>query len=113
MTRVPSENRAIGWRCFHCDAYFTGDQRQEAADHFGTTIDAEPACKIATPDLGLVRALRDAHQELRLYQEEDTHLHRAIAGLECEKAQAVMRAEEKGYERGLRDGRRLMEGDAA
>jgi hypothetical protein len=113
MTRIPSENRVIGWRCFHCGEYFNGKQRQEAADHFGTTIDAEPACRIATPDLGLVRTLRDIHEELRRYQEEDTDLHRRISELICKRARAVQDAEELGYSRGLRDGRRFpAEGEA-
>jgi hypothetical protein len=31
------------WRCFHCDAVFTSERA--AAQHFGLTLDAIPACK--------------------------------------------------------------------
>lgn len=107
MTNVPKQNVVIGWRCFHCGEYFRGDQRQAAADHFGTTLDATPACQIATADGDLVRALRDAHELVRRYQEEDTDLHRQIARLKCEHVQDLQNEEEKGYARGLRDGKAL------
>lgn len=107
MTHVPRANVVIGWRCFHCGEYFNGRERQAAADHFGTTIDAQPACQIAVADGGLVRALRDAHELLRRYQEEDTDLHRQIHQMASDHGQTLRREEEKGYARGLRDGRAL------
>lgn len=114
MTRAPDDARPIVWRCFHCGAEFTGQERQAAAVHFGTTIDAEPACKIAATEGGLIRTLRDMHGELRRYQEEDSDLHREIARVTYECARAVQNAEELGYARGLRDGRKYpAEGDAA
>lgn len=101
--RVPSENVVVGWRCFHCNEYFAGVQKAEAAAHFGATIDAEPACKINGHDKGLVGRVREMEGELEIYRAEDTHLHRRVNSLYCEHGESLRHAEEKGYERGIRD----------
>lgn len=103
--------RALEWRCFHCGDVFTDPKA--ARDHFGSDLTEEPACKIKAADGGLIRALRDMHWQLRGYQEEDTDLHRQIAGFACDHGRAVRDAEELGYARGLRDGRKFPEGSAA
>lgn len=107
MTRIPRENVVTGWRCFHCDEYFTGAQRAAAAEHFGADQGAEPACKIAESDKGLVGYIRELEGDLETCRQEDTPLHRRIGSLICEHATALRREEEKGYARGLRDGRAL------
>lgn len=101
VTRVPKENVAVGWRCFHCSEYFSGSQRAEAAEHFGTTQADEPVCKIAKYDKGLVGYIRELEAQLESYREEDTPLHRRISSLICEHAQALREQEELGYARGL------------
>lgn len=103
--KVPRQNVTVGWRCFHCDDYFDSAHRKEAAEHFGGTLDAAPACKIAQQDGGLVGYIRQQERELESFREEDTPLHRRIASLICEHAGELRREEEKGYARGLADGR--------
>jgi len=51
-----------------------------------------------------VRAMED---EISRYRNEDTDLHRQIAHMQTEHNTALMRAEESGYAKGLRDGREL------
>lgn len=107
MTHIPPQNVTVGWRCFHCDEYFTGDQRAEAALHFGADQAAEPACKVAAQDGGLVAYIREQAAELEGYRAEDTELHRRIQSMICDHARELRAEEEKGYARGLRDGRAL------
>lgn len=87
------------WRCFHCEEVFTTSEA--AADHFGPRIYSDPACTIDAA------RLRELEAELARYREEDTDLHRALHAKDCERNTAVMRAEEQGYARGLRDGANL------
>ena len=84
------------WRCFHCDEVFT--DRESAENHFGASVACAPMCQIFGKT---VRAMED---QLRSYQNEDTDLHRRIASMQTEHQQALMRAEESGYAKGLRDG---------
>jgi hypothetical protein len=89
------------WRCFHCDEVFRGPLR--AALHFGSRQDAAPACKINAV------IFRKLELELAKYRAEDTDLHRQIAAMEGKHQLSLMRAEEAGYSKGLRDGRKLRE----
>jgi hypothetical protein len=107
---TPSE---LSWRCFFCDEVFT--TVGAAADHFGHNQFSTPGClidyQVAVEEggkpqrgRGLLMALRKAEAELESYRQEDTELHRALHAKDCECNRAVMRAEEQGYARGLRDG---------
>lgn len=111
MTRIPRANVTTGWRCFHCDEYFTGEQRAEAAEHFGISIYAEPACKLREAEGGLVKIIRDQAERIRRCDDNDTPLHRALAALQGERERDLRIAEETGYGRGLRDGRLMPWGD--
>lgn len=96
------------WRCFHCGDVFT--DREAAADHFGVQIDGvadDVACRLNATDGLLVKMLREAQEELRRYHQEDNEQVRQFYALGAEHATALRRAEEKGYERGLADGRKL------
>ncbi len=90
---------AKSWRCFHCDEVFTDPK--EARTHFGAIQGDKAVCALSSDEI--------RHMEwcLRRYREEDTDLHRQIAHMQCEHTQALMRAEESGYAKGLRDGRAL------
>lgn len=91
------------WRCFHCGDVFA--KRSEAAAHFGYDDYATPACRIA-PDLrGLVAFIRWQEAELQRFRREDTATSRTFYALGAEHFQALRRAEEEGYARGLRDAR--------
>jgi hypothetical protein len=48
-------------------------------------------------------ALRRAEAELARYRAEDSDTDRAMHGMRADHARALIRAEELGYERGLRD----------
>lgn len=92
------------WRCFHCDDVFHTEM--EARNHFGSTESSEPACRIKLAgEFSLLRALRNAEDELARYRLEDSDVLRAMHSMQSDHAQALRREEEKGYERGLRDAR--------
>lgn len=105
----------MSWRCFYCDETFKNPG--EASDHFGNNMmTAEPGCLIdyrvqlelgGTPQRGrgLLMALRRAEAELDAYRQEDTELHRAMWGMQAEHRTALVREEEKGYAKGLKDAR--------
>jgi len=94
-----------GWTCFFCGETFTTPGA--AADHFGGELLSDVACRIkAGEERGLLMALRRAETELARYRAEDSDSDRAIDALRADHATALRRAEEQGYERGLRDGRR-------
>lgn len=87
------------WQCFHCGETF--HDVKSAEEHFGLSAVVVPMCQI------FGQTVRNMENELRRYREEDTDLHRHIAHLQTEHTQALMRAEESGYAKGLKDGREL------
>lgn len=91
------------WRCFHCDQVFMG--ARSATEHFGGEQGALAACQIKSHEGHILSALRKAEHELRRYRDGDNDLMLSIYALETAKVAAVLRAEEEGYARGLRDGR--------
>ena len=84
------------WRCYHCDEVFVDEHR--AGAHFGHDVLAHPACTESADKL------RELEAELKRYREEDTDLDRKYHAMQADHAVALRREEEKGYERGLRDG---------
>jgi hypothetical protein len=87
------------WRCFHCDEVFRGRVRAEL--HFGSTQNAVPLCQISAENVRAMEA------ELALHRTEDTELHRQISNMQAGHADALRRAEESGYAKGLQDARHL------
>jgi hypothetical protein len=83
---VPSQelyykNPPYGWTCFHCGETFKLPGL--AKDHFGADPLAEAACLIkAGHERNLVAAIREAEEQLARYRDE----------------------EERGYEKGMRNG---------
>lgn len=109
--QTPMATVSHPWRCFHCDDVFTS--RSEASAHFGYEIDATPACKIA-PDLrGLIKFMRWQEGELQRYRREDSDASRQFYALGADHARALQTEEEKGYARGLADGRAETREDCA
>jgi flagellar biosynthesis/type III secretory pathway protein FliH len=103
---VTAPDRNIHWRCFHCGAAFTKAQAAHARAHFGRAEDADPVCLIRTAgEDALLAALRKAEDELAGYRSEDQEILRALWAMQSDHRQALVRAEEEGYERGLRDAR--------
>lgn len=101
-------DRKIYWRCFHCGEAFTKAQERWARQHFGRDEGELPVCQMRMPgEHHLLTALRNAQDELAAYRAEDSDLMRAIYAMQADHAQALRREEERGYEKGLADGRAL------
>jgi hypothetical protein len=89
-----------GWKCFHCDERFT--KWSEARDHFGVTLALDgPKCQVSDAEWRLMQS------RLLAYQNEDSEKDREMAGMQSDHARALINEEEKGYARGLRDGRAM------
>lgn len=91
------------WRCFHCDEVFT--DTAAAKDHFGYDLLAEPGCKLNEIEGGLLGIVRRQEERLDAYHREDTASYREFYSLGADHSQALRREEEKGYAKGLADGR--------
>lgn len=59
----------------------------------------------APGETSILTALRRAQDELGRYRSEDTDLMRALWAMQSDHATELRREEERGYEKGLRDGR--------
>lgn len=88
------------WRCFHCNQLFTNPRH--AAEHFGASEASEPACKLGD-NSGLIALLRQQEKALASYRAEDNALLRGWNESESTWRDRVRRAEEVGYDRGVRD----------
>jgi hypothetical protein len=95
VRRLSSAQQPGEWRCFHCDERFT--DKDAAALHFGTHEYQEPACLIDIAKYREMEAL-----QLR-YADEDACVHRTMRRMETDHQQALRRAEEDGYAKGLAD----------
>jgi hypothetical protein len=89
------------WRCFHCGEICATPEH--AQEHFGGTLMALTACQLKSSDRHLITALREAEEQLVRYRAEDSDVLRAMMALEADHRQALIRAEEQGYECGMRD----------
>ena len=92
------------WRCFFCDEVFTN--KEKAALHFGVfeacEVD-EPACKLMQHQERFLEYVRGLEQEIRLYQDENAPLQKALWDVHHEIQTKVNEAEEKGYAKGVAD----------
>lgn len=92
------------WRCFHCGESFTEAQSQCAREHFGRDEGKKPVCLMRVPgENGLIAALRRAEDDLAEWRNESVPLMRAIECQAADHAQALIREEENGYAKGLKD----------
>lgn len=95
------------WRCFFCDDVFTS--RAGAAAHFGGHQGSLAACQIKGHEHHLLDKIREQEAELAEYRGEDNAILRALQGLRFEADERVRRAEEIGYDRGVRDMKAMAE----
>jgi hypothetical protein len=112
ICEVRSMSELKEWRCFHCDEVFT--DRKLACAHFGATEDAKPACQIKMgAERSLVEALREAEKAAddawQAIHSESTESAKAYYAATSRHRKQLTAAEELGYERGLADGRALVE----
>lgn len=91
------------WRCYFCDVVLRSPA--SAREHFGASQLAEPACQLKGHEHGLIGIVRKQEAELARFRAEDSDLIRAWHSRDAEHQAEVRRAEELGYDRGLRDGR--------
>lgn len=89
------------WRCFHCNDVFT--RRVDAAEHFGASEVEQPACEIKRHEGHLVHYIRKLEAQLASYRCDDSDIMRSMMVLESDHRQALIRAEEDGYGKGVRD----------
>lgn len=109
MTEVYYTRPGPGWLCFHCGERFTTPG--SARDHFGFDPSSDPACRIKVgEERGLVMALRKAEEELQRYRCEDSDKDREFHVMKAEHFQALRRAEEEGYNKGVRDAKQECDG---
>lgn len=94
-----------GWRCFFCGEVFH-DARQARA-HFGIDESVEPGCVavLRHGEAHLLRKILELEEQLARYHAEDSDIARWWGVKQSDHAEALRREEEKGYARGLRDGR--------
>lgn len=98
------KTREVEWRCFHCGDTFTKEQLAHAREHFGRDEGEIPVCLMRVPgESGLIAALRKAQDELASWRAECDPLTRAIEAQAADYEQRLIREEEKGYARGLKD----------
>lgn len=95
----------LSWRCFHCDEVFT--DADKAREHFGGERDDEPACRLNETEGGTLKLYCDALAQVRSYQDETDLTSKYFYEMGCTHHQALIREEEKGYARGLRDGQNI------
>jgi hypothetical protein len=101
-----AEKVTIFWRCFHCGDTFTKAQRQWARYHFGSNEGEQPVCLIRSAgEDALLVAMRNMQDELARHRAEDSDLIRAMWSMQADHRSALLRAEEGGYTKGVRDAR--------
>lgn len=98
-----------GWTCFHCGDTFTTPGA--ARDHFGFDPSSDPACRIKVgEERGLVMELRRVEAKyVKLLEDtcdEGGKVAQEFYGLGAKHQCELRRAEEEGYRKGLRDGRK-------
>lgn len=100
----PGLAQAAGWRCFHCGEVFTDPKA--AANHFGVDhIGDETLCQMAQVDGGIAKVIADLAEELQRYRSEDNTSYREFYALGADHRAALIKEEQKGYDRGLADAR--------
>jgi hypothetical protein len=113
FTLSSTKTAALGsWKCFHCAEVFTDNVA--AADHFGIGQHVTPGCIERIQPGGersILASLRRAEEALARYMTEDTDSYRHAAAMQSRHSEALRRAEELGYERGLRDAAALPASD--
>lgn len=101
-----------GWQCFHCGEIFT--TVGGASDHFGADPTKEPGCLIKVKvgdERGLEMELRKVEGERDLLRFQiangTTEIENSVQEMLTNHRIALRKEEEKGYAKGLDDGRKL------
>jgi hypothetical protein len=89
------------WRCFHCDTVFRN--ARDAREHFGATELQLTGCQIKGHEYALLRVIREQEEELARHRADDSNIMRAMEVMRYEHVDALRRAEEAGYNKGVAD----------
>jgi hypothetical protein len=89
------------WRCYHCDQVFTSDR--EARLHFGNDLYSYPACRIAIHEQHLIEYIRKLEAEVQQHRAENHEVLVAAYSMQCAARQIEPEAEQRGYDKGVRD----------
>lgn len=108
---MPPDGQSESWRCFHCGEVFTS--RKYAAEHFGASEGDVPACRLSHSEGHLIIYIRKLQRELASYRREDNLILRAWDAKVMEGINAVRRAEEAGYSRGVQDAKKMFADELA
>lgn len=85
------------WRCFHCDQLMTTED--EARLHFGVNEVQDPICTISA------ERVRELELDFERHAAEDSDVVRQMYALKGDHSTALITEEQKGYDKGLADGR--------
>ncbi len=98
-------SKRLSWRCFHCGDVFTNPRH--AASHFGVDCLHDPGCVavLRHGESHLLDRIRDLEKQLARYRAEDSDIVRWSQTKMADHVRALRSEEEKGYARGLSDGR--------
>lgn len=97
----------IQWRCFHCGDTFTLAQKKHAYLHFGMDDTKVSVCLMRLPgEYELLTALRQAEDQLSRWRSETMPILNTLHSMRADHAQALIRAEERGYNKGVLDARK-------
>jgi hypothetical protein len=91
------------WKCFHCSETFTDPEAAKV--HFGEELGSTPGCKLNALEGGLLKIVRDQEEELRQFRREEMASYREFYSLGADHSLALVREEQKGYDKGLADAR--------
>lgn len=90
----------VHWRCFYCGDVFSTAETAEV--HFGSFEGTRPICAVGAEHY------REMEAQLRSYQAEIDPASKTFYALGAKHAGEVRRAEEEGYNKGVRDGGALL-----
>lgn len=95
--------REMSWRCFHCGDVFVTSEA--AAGHFGLDQLQEPGCVavLRNGESHLLDRILDLEKELAGYRAEDSDIIQWQRSKQSDHVQALTRAEEAGYAKGVAD----------
>lgn len=107
MSNNTPKPTVVEWRCFHCGEVFA--DKECAREHFGSDESRLPGCllKVTSGESGLLGRVRELEAQLIPYLHETSAVENYVHHIQSEHAIALRREEEKGYNRGLRDGMAL------
>jgi hypothetical protein len=82
------------------------ESERAARRHFGADSTRTPACQLKPFEEHLVDYIRDLEERLNSYIAEDSLTMRALYTMQADHSRALVKAEQEGYDKGVRDARK-------